>query len=115
MREAVRCEKRRSFPEGKRSVWGPAAPAEWADAQKRRETAAGLTKSGLRALSGDAAFKEIYCRIFNALGDFAWPKGKRFRASRHYFFGREAVSSPGEWFGINFVTISATGVGVCSI
>jgi len=115
MREAVRCEKRRSFPEGKRSVRRVVPLEKSANTPGLRDSVLAWEQSGLVKVSGCERFTETYRLIFNALDGFGAATWKRSETLKHYIISRPSVGSPREWFGINFVTISATGVGVCSI
>jgi hypothetical protein len=68
-----------------------------------------------RAHFGRIGRNESYYPVFKVLEKSAGIQRKRSQAPRHYFLGRAADGRAREWFGINFVTISAPGVGVCSI
>jgi len=115
MREAVRCEKRRSFPEGKRS-FRDAEPLKQAVRETgRRHLAGGRMKGAGTRPSRCSVRNEAYCLIFKALEKFRKIRGEHSPAPQGRFYGWTDRSSPREWFGINFVTISDPGVSVCSI
>lgn len=115
MREAARCEKRRSFPEEERSFRDLNTPLGVVDASRRQGPATQAARPALGLRLRSARANAAYQCVFKGLDKHSTSRETRWRLLRRYSFGKLANRNPREWFGISFVTISAPGVGVCSI